>query len=80
MAASIERALKTKVALARINMKRGSTYSYLKPLQCQSITAALEQDTVIVLPTGYGKSLIFETILEVNQKKAVIISPLNANM
>ena len=70
--------LKSKLALSEINCERRTEYSYLKPLQINGIRSAVLSDTFIILPTGYGKSLIFEMIPRINRTKAVIISPLNA--
>ena len=49
-------------------------------MQFKSIKAALNGDTLVILPTGYGKTLIMDIIMNMGEtdKKAVIISPLNA--
>ena len=39
---------------------------------------SLKNDTLAVLPTGYGKSLIYEIIQKINNSKIVLISPLNS--
>ena len=70
--------LQTKIALAKINKQRESEFNYLKPLQVKSVKSALAGDTLIVLPTGYGKSSIFELVPLITNSKAVIVSPLNA--
>ena len=57
---------------------RFSHINYLKPLQAKNVKSALAGDTLIVLPTGYGKSLIFELVPFITNSKAVIVSPLNA--
>lgn len=70
--------LSSKSALSAVNMRRNLEYSYLKPLQCQSLKAALFSDSMIILPTGYGKSLIFELLPLLNNSQIIIVSPLNA--
>lgn len=70
--------LKTKIALSAVNMRRCAEYSYLKPLQYQSLKAATFSDSMIILPTGYGKSLIFELLPLLNNTQIIIVSPLNA--
>ncbi|CAC5417458.1 recQ [Mytilus coruscus] len=70
--------LQTKMALAAINQKRKTEFSFLKPLQFKSVSAAYHNDAMIVLPTGYGKSLIFEVLMNMTKKRCIIISPLNA--
>ena len=52
----------SKIALAKINQNRGVNYNSLKPLQCECLKAAAMRDTIAILPTGYGKSLIFEML------------------
>ncbi|CAG2248251.1 unnamed protein product [Mytilus edulis] len=76
--AAMTLSLQTKIALAAINKKRKTEFSFLKPLQFKSVSAAYHNDAMIVLPTGYGKSLIFEVIMNMTKKKCIIISPLNA--
>ena len=88
----IEESLLLKVALVRINCsggKDGPIYSYLKPKQVECVKAAALKDSIndllCVLPTGYGKTLIFQLIpvyVELkygfNNSIAIILSPLNA--
>ena len=74
----LEFSLQTKIALAKINKQRGSEFNYLKPLQAKSVKSALAGDSLIVLPTGYGKSLIFELVPSITTSRAIIVSPLNA--
>ena len=86
----IKKVLCTKIALAKINVAHNMEYSLLKPKQIDVVNSALNgRDTVAVLPTGYGKSLIFELLPHVlnayhcqpvsTPKHCVIIaSPLNA--
>ena len=70
--------LKSKYALGLINKKRLTEFAHLKPLQSKSLKLAIEKDVVVVLPTGYGKSLIFEVLPYLNDTKVVIVCPLNA--
>ena len=70
--------LKTKRVLAQINVLRKTSYSWLKPSQFKCIKSALERDTLGVLPTGYGKSLIFEALPYFSDSVVIVISPLNS--
>ena len=47
-------------------------------MQIKCIKSALETDTLVILPTGYGKSLVYELIQIICNSKMVIISPINA--
>lgn len=50
-------------AIKGLNAAHGSDYQCLKPKQQECIEALLnERDLMAVLPTGYGKSLIYEII------------------
>ena len=33
---------------------------------------------LVILPTGYGKSLIYEIVQRIQETKVIIISPINA--
>ena len=47
----------------RVNIARLTTFSYLKPKQVDSLVGVMRGgDTVTILPTRYGKSLVFELI------------------
>lgn len=70
--------LTSKKALSTINIRRNLDYSYLKPLQCKSLKASRQSDSMVILPTGYGKSLIFELLPVINRSQVIIVSPLNA--
>ena len=50
----------TKAALSFIDKKQCSQFSFLKPKQFDCVKRALKGDTLLVLPTGFGKSLIYE--------------------
>ena len=80
MEGKLKLSIQSKIALAKINKTRGVTYNHLKPLQYKSIEACLQGDSMILLPTGYGKSLIMEMVMNINQenetRKCIIISPL----
>ncbi|XP_062587881.1 ATP-dependent DNA helicase RecQ-like [Saccostrea cucullata] len=78
------RANKLKRAVQNFNLKsKGHPVNYLKPHQINSLYSIQTTDTFVTLPTGYGKSLIYELSpfyaqeLGIRQK-CVIISPLNA--
>ena len=52
-------------------------YSELRPLQAQAITAGLEQrDSLVVMPTGGGKSLCYQVPAELAQRTDIVVSPL----
>jgi len=52
-------------------------YSELRPLQEQAINAGLEQrDSLVVLPTGGGKSLCYQVPPELGQRTDLVVSPL----
>src|SRR5512132_1164340 len=52
-------------------------YSELRPLQQQAIRAELEQrDSLVVMPTGGGKSLCYQVPAEVAQRTDIVVSPL----
>jgi ATP-dependent DNA helicase RecQ len=56
-------------------------YSELRPLQEQAIRAGLEQrDSLVVLPTGGGKSLCYQVPAELAQRTDIVVSPLIALM
>ena len=61
--------LTSKKALSTINIRRNRDYSYLKPLQCKSLKASRQSDSMVILPTGYGKSLIFELLPVINRSQ-----------
>lgn len=67
------------------NQQFEKEYFFLKPIEeIDCLKTILEKDTVAFLPTGYGKSLIFETLPIFSEYTydmksiAVIIAPLNA--
>ena len=76
--ADLDFCLKTKAALGNINTKRCTQFSFLKPKQFDCVKTALMADTLIVLPTGFGKSLIYELVQIISGTKVIIISPINA--
>jgi ATP-dependent DNA helicase RecQ len=52
-------------------------YSELRPLQAEAITAGLEQrDSVVVMPTGGGKSLCYQVPAELARRTDIVVSPL----
>ena len=52
-------------------------YSELRPLQEQAIRAGLEQrDSVVVMPTGGGKSLCYQVPAELARRTDIVVSPL----
>jgi ATP-dependent DNA helicase RecQ len=56
-------------------------YNELRPLQEQAIRAGLERrDSLVVLPTGGGKSLCYQVPAELAQRTDIVVSPLIALM
>src|SRR4026207_2541711 len=52
-------------------------YSELRPLQEQAIQAGLEHcDSLVVMPTGGGKSLCYQVPAELAQRTDIVVSPL----
>ena len=52
-------------------------YSALRPLQEQAIRASLERrDSLVVMPTGGGKSLCYQVPAELARRTDVVVSPL----
>lgn len=62
----------SKVALFHLNKTRGTTFNILKPKQLDCLLHLLKRDVIAVLPTGYGKSLIFEILPYMLQAKGII--------
>src|SRR5207244_6856760 len=56
-------------------------FSELRPLQEEAIRAGLElRDSLVVMPTGGGKSLCYEVPAELDQRTDIVVSPLIALM
>jgi ATP-dependent DNA helicase RecQ len=61
----------------RATVRRYWGYSELRPLQAEAITAGLEQrDSVVVMPTGGGKSLCYQVPAELARRTDIVVSPL----
>ena len=51
----------------------------LKPEQQEAVECLLAgRDVLAILPTGFGKSLIYQVFGEVKQSSVLVISPLNS--
>lgn len=80
----MHRSLCTKLALIAFNKATGQDIPTLKVKQVQALVSALKGDVLVTLPTGYGKSAIFELLpyfieFMFGSLSAVIIAcPLNA--
>src|SRR6516225_5430425 len=62
-------------------VKRYWGFSELRPLQEQAIRAGLERrDSLVVMPTGGGKSLCYQVPAELEQRTDIVVSPLIALM
>ncbi len=58
-------------------VKKHWGFDELRPLQAEAIEAALaERDSLLVLPTGGGKSLTYQVPALVRQRLSVVVSPL----
>ncbi len=69
--------------LSSKNAELGTEYNYLKHGQLQALLQCCENDVVAVLPTGYGKTVIFHLLPFVStphtqQPCILIANPLNA--
>src|SRR6476660_9570781 len=52
-------------------------FSELRPLQEQAICAGLEhRDSLVVMPTGGGKSLCYQVPAELTRRTDIVVSPL----
>ena len=81
---SISRSLCTKLAVMKFNNLTGQNVYSLKPKQVQALTQSSTDDVLVTLPTGYGKSIIFEvlphfsSLMRAKKSAVIIVSPLNA--
>src|SRR5271169_2212782 len=58
-------------------VKRYWGFDHLRPLQEQAIRAGLERrDSLVVMPTGGGKSLCYQVPAELAQRTDIVVSPL----
>src|SRR5690242_21303136 len=56
-------------------------FSELRPLQEDAIRAGLDRrDSLVVMPTGGGKSLCYQVPAELEQRTDIVVSPLIALM
>src|ERR1051325_3775317 len=56
-------------------------FSELRPLQADAIKAGLDRrDSLVVMPTGGGKSLCYQVPAELEQRTDIVVSPLIALM
>lgn len=82
----IDNSLKIKLCLSVVNSFLEQPLSYLKPKQVDSTYAAVDNNLLCILPTGYGKTVLFITVPVFYKlcrgisktTVAVVISPLNA--
>lgn len=70
--------LEWRKALVKLNLSGERYYSHLRPKQLEAVRKAQEGDSLVILKTGYGKSLIFELLPHVNDTVIVIACPLDA--
>ncbi len=75
----METCSKSKSSLAKFNVCHTSTYSFITVKQSDAIKKSVDGDCVIVLPTGSGKSLIFQILPFTIPDSCIIVScPLDA--
>lgn len=76
--------MKEKLALSVFNTTLKTEYSFIKPKQLECLRVVYDNDVITVLPTGYGKSLIFEILPYFTKyvtgkfSIVILITPLNA--
>ncbi len=67
--------------MQRSNEVHGENYRIqtLKEKQADSLVAAKDHDTLVILPTGYGKTIIIQCLpfLEEQPSVIIIVNPLN---
>src|SRR5918999_5412695 len=52
-------------------------YTELRPLQAEAIRAGLHQrDSLVIMPTGGGKSLCYQVPAELARRTDIVVSPL----
>ncbi|HTR60671.1 MAG TPA: DEAD/DEAH box helicase, partial [Candidatus Binataceae bacterium] len=77
-ASSIENDVADRVAAT---VRRFWGYQTLRPLQAEAIRAGLEKrDSLVVMPTGGGKSLCYQVPPAVAGRTDIVVSPLIALM
>ncbi len=66
-----------RLELLRAAVRRTWGFPELRPLQAEAVAAALEgRDTLVVLPTGGGKSLCYQAPALVQERPTLVVSPL----
>jgi superfamily II DNA helicase RecQ len=58
----IDRSLHLKIFLQFVNKMLSTSFSFIKPKQAECTSISVGSDVICVLPSGYGKSLLFNTI------------------
>ena len=65
-------------ALKDYNVAKRTTYDCLKDEQIDVINAILKSDILAILPTGFGKSLIYQILPFIEQCIVIVLFPLNS--
>ena len=77
MAKSVNPSKSWSTAEILSTVRRYWGYTALRPLQEQAIRAGLERhDSLVVMPTGGGKSLCYQVPAELSQRTDIVVSPL----
>ena len=81
VSASSSRAAPASLAAVMDAVRRHWGFDTLRPLQTEAIQAELDgRDSVVVMPTGGGKSLCYQAPALVSGRMTVVVSPLIALM
>ena len=59
--------------LEKVNFAFKSGYTGFKPKQKECVLNATENDVLCVLPTGYGKTLIIQSLLYLSAENSTVI-------
>ncbi len=74
----LQRYFASKKHLISLNKAHGFDYSCFLPKQLLAIEKALEGNVIICLPTGYGKSFIYQILAYALDTRVIVCSPLSA--
>lgn len=85
---SLQTVFMIKAAIVKFNFanhQRLEPITFLKPKQSEALSHIIKNDTLVIIPTGYGKTLIFELLPYLMDVKnatedsmVIVASPLDA--